>query len=52
MRPLLAVLALSLATAPLAAQSNAERILNEHYTRSHEYDLIHEEIEVRDFDWD
>ena len=52
MRSLAALTALALLAAPLAAQSNAERILNDHYTRSHDYDLVHQDIEVRDFDWD
>jgi aminopeptidase N len=43
---------LSLVPSALAAQTNAERILNDHYTRSHDYDLLHQRIEVRDFDWD
>ena len=33
-------------------QSNAERILNGHYTPSHDFDLIHQRIEVKNFDWD
>jgi len=37
---------------PLVAQSNAERMANDAYTRSHDYDLIHQRIEVRNFDWD
>ena len=40
------------AAASLAAQSNAERMANDHYTRSHDYDLIHQKIEVSHFDWD
>jgi aminopeptidase N len=39
-------------TAPLGAQSNAERIANDHFTRSHDYDLVHQRIELRDFNWD
>src|SRR5881296_847515 len=35
-----------------AAQSNAELMANDAYTRSHDYDLIHQRIEVRNFDWD
>ena len=35
-----------------AAQTNLERIVNDAYTRSHDYDLVHQLIEVRDFDWD
>src|SRR5881397_4455186 len=38
--------------APVAAQSNAERVVNDAYTRSHDYDLVHQRIEVRNFDWD
>ena len=34
------------------AQSNAERMANDHYTRSHDYDLIHQKIEVSSFNWD
>ncbi len=37
---------------PGLAQSNAERIANDAYTRSHDYDLVHQRIEVRNFDWD
>ena len=33
-------------------QTNAERILSGRDTRSHDYDLIHQRIEVRGFDWD
>ncbi|HEU4763275.1 MAG TPA: hypothetical protein VFS28_01385, partial [Gemmatimonadales bacterium] len=51
MRRLLALLVL-FAAAPLAAQTNAERILNDRYTRSHDYDLVHQDIAVADFDWD
>ena len=47
------VLAASLlAAAPLAAQSNAERVLNGAYTPSHDYDLVHQRIELANFDWD
>src|SRR5713101_615355 len=38
--------------APIAAQTNAERVANDAYTRSHDYDLVHQGIEVRNFDWD
>src|SRR5881296_2204487 len=38
--------------APIAAQSNAERVVNDAYTRSHDFDLLHQRIEVRNFDWD
>jgi aminopeptidase N len=36
----------------LRAQSNAERIANDRYSRSHDYDLIHQRIELSRFDWD
>jgi aminopeptidase N len=36
----------------LAGQSNAERVLNGWYTPSHDFDLLHQRIEVRNFDWD
>ncbi len=35
-----------------AQQTNAERILSGRDTPSHEYDLIHQRIEVGNFDWD
>lgn len=38
--------------APLAAQTNAERMANDQYSRSHDYDLVHQRIEVSDFNWD
>src|SRR6266566_1026205 len=34
------------------AQSNAELVTNDAYTRSHDYHLVHQRIEVRNFDWD
>ena len=37
---------------PAAAQRNAELMANDHYTRSHDYDLVDQRISVRDFDWD
>ncbi len=37
---------------PAAQQSNAERILSGRDTPSHDYDLIHQRIEVGGFDWD
>ena len=55
MRPVCLLLALSLAAPlalPLAAQSNAELMANDHYTRSHDYDLVHQRIVVSDFNWD
>ncbi len=47
--PFLLFLALA---APLAAQSNAERMANDRYSRSHDYDLLHQRIEVGRFNWD
>jgi len=38
--------------APTMAQSNAERMANDRYTRSHDYDLLDQRISVRDFNWD
>jgi aminopeptidase N len=35
-----------------AAQSNAERVTGGYYTPSHDYDLVHQRIEVKNFDWD
>lgn len=51
MPPRLALL-LALLTAPLSAQSNAERMANDRYSRSHDYDLIHQRIVLSRFDWD
>jgi aminopeptidase N len=47
-----AALALLLAAGPAAAQSNIERVLNGSFTASHDYDLLHQRIELRHFDWD
>ncbi len=33
-------------------QSNAERVIGGYYTPSHDYDLVHQRIEVKNFDWD
>jgi aminopeptidase N len=49
MRPVLAFILLA---SPLSAQSNTERIANDHYSRSHDYDLLHQRIEVGRFNWD
>ena len=46
------LLALLGAVSSLAAQSNAERVVNGWYTPSHDFDLLHQRIEVRNFDWD
>lgn len=45
-------LLLACAISPLAAQSNAARMANDAYTRSHDYDLIHQTIRLANFDWD
>jgi aminopeptidase N len=46
-------LALVVGAAPaIAAQSNAERMANDQYTRSHDYDLVDQQIQLRGFDWD
>src|SRR5213080_4921391 len=52
MRPSLACAALLALATPAPAQSNAERVGNDAYARSHDYDLVHQRIEVRNFDWD
>jgi aminopeptidase N len=36
---------------PLSGQSNAERVANDAYTRSHDFHLVHQRIEVWNFDW-
>ena len=56
MRSLVFSLAVAFASARAFAQQpdnpNLERITNDAYTRSHDYDLVHQRISVRDFDWD
>src|SRR5256885_10741627 len=52
MRFLLGFLSLCCVASRLPAQSNAELISNDHYTRSHDYDLVHQRIEVSNFNWD
>lgn len=47
---LLAILVIAATQA--AAQSNAERMANDRYTRSHDYDLVDQRIALRGFDWD
>ena len=42
----------ALPAAGAAAQSNGERIINDRYTRSHDYDLVHQRIVLDDFNWD
>ena len=44
--------ALALPVALAAQNPNLERIANDHYTRSHDYDLIHQRVVLRDFNWD
>src|SRR5205807_1903146 len=52
MRPSLISAVLCALAAPAVAQSNAELISNDADTRSHDYDLVRQRIEVRNFDWD
>ena len=47
-----AALLLLLAAAARAQNPNLESIANDRYTRSHDYDLVHQRIVVRDFNWD
>lgn len=49
--PRFALFALLVAS-PLVAQSNTALMANDHYTRSHDYDLIHQRIVVWNFNWD
>jgi aminopeptidase N len=51
-KPVRTAIVLLLAVPPLAAQSNLERVVNGAFTASHDYDLIHQRIEVSNFDWD
>lgn len=48
----MSVLCCAALAAPLAAQTNAERMANDHYSRSHDYDLVHERVELSAFNWD
>jgi aminopeptidase N len=48
----IALVAVLVLASPLAGQTNLERVVNGGYTPSHDYDLIHQRIEVRNFDWD
>ncbi|HEX4469492.1 MAG TPA: M1 family aminopeptidase, partial [Gemmatimonadaceae bacterium] len=41
-----------LGTGAHAQNPNLESIANDRYTRSHDYDLVHQRIVVRDFNWD
>jgi aminopeptidase N len=47
-----AVIALLVGAARLAGQTNLERVVNGGGAPSHDYDLIHQRIELRNFDWD
>lgn len=40
------------APTPTRMASNAERMANDRYTRSHDYDLLHQRIELGRFNWD
>jgi aminopeptidase N len=54
--PVMRSLLLLCLPAALSAQrppnTNLERITNDTYTRSHDFDLVHQRITVRDFNWD
>jgi aminopeptidase N len=52
MRLAAVIVSFSVAATPALAQSNAALVANDHYTRSHDYDLIHQRIVVADFNWD
>jgi len=52
MRTIHLALLLSLAAGPALAQANTALMANDHYTRSHDYDLVHQRIVVSAFDWD
>ncbi len=36
----------------VVANPNTDRVANDAYTRSHDYDLVHQRISLRAFDWD
>jgi aminopeptidase N len=46
------LLACTLLAPALAAQTNLERMTNDRYTRSHDYDLVHQRIELTGISWD
>ena len=46
------VLTLLLAATPTAAQTNLEQVVNGAFTPSHDFDLVHQRIEVKNFNWD
>ena len=39
-------------TAQQPSNPNLERVTNDVYTRSHDYDLVHQRIAVSNFNWD
>ena len=47
-----ALLAVTVLTTATQAQSNAALMANDHYTRSHDYDLIHQRLVLSHFNWD
>jgi aminopeptidase N len=47
-----ALLVCTLLAPSLNAQSNLERMTNDRYTRSHDYDLVHQRIELANISWD
>jgi len=47
-----ALAAVLVGATPLGAQTNLERVVNGAFTPSHDYDLVHQRIEVRNLDWD
>jgi aminopeptidase N len=49
---MLAASVLAGAPTPTEAQSNLERVVNGEFTPSHDFDLLHQRIEVKHFDWD
>jgi aminopeptidase N len=51
-RSLVLTAVLTFAAMRLPAQINAARMANDTYTRSHDYDLIHQWIELTNFNWD
>jgi aminopeptidase N len=50
--PLALAVVLVVGSDPLTAQTNLERVVNGALTPSHDFDLIHQRIEVSGFDWD
>ncbi|HEY4217131.1 MAG TPA: M1 family aminopeptidase [Gemmatimonadaceae bacterium] len=48
----LIVLAAASARGQQTLNPNLERMTNDAYTRSHDYDIVHQRIAVRDFNWD